>query len=216
MLGIDDYGSDSDSDVGETPASTASKPSALPTQAPLAKPSLSLPPPAAAPKPSGGLNLPPPKSSKRRDGPVRITVDLPKPKAPEDGEETASKPVIKEPGAKTKGAGASSLLAMLPKPKQAVPTLSKPKPPRVLGGGASSSYDDPGVIMPFDFSNNHENDSKSTSSGGDDSSTIASTSFIPMSTTRPKPKSTPQGVNPPTPKLPASSAPAVDFFSLGT
>lgn len=201
MLGVDDYGSDSDSDAG------------APTSAPTTEQKQTEVP--VVPKSTGGLNLPAPKKSgKRRDGPVRITVDLPKPKTSDDDDDSKPAPNVERPigGPKSKGAGASSLLSMLPKPKQAVPTLPKPKPVRVLGGGASNG-DDPGVIMPsesFDF--------EPLSFGGskdEETSTMASTSFVPMSTTRPKPKGASSSAQPPKTTKPAP-APAIDFFSLGS
>lgn len=194
-----DYGSDDDSgsDAGEQSV-TAPPP-------PPPKPSGPMPKPAVASS-SSGLQLPPPKSnSRRRDGPVKIKVEAPKPLSQdEESEKLSKRQRTDEPSMHTKGAGASSLLSMLPAPKTT--TISLPKPTRVLGGGSSSRNDDPGVVMHFEPVTSSEIESTSTA---DDSTTV--TSFVPSSTVRPKARQAPPKTAPPKP-----AAPAVDFFSLGT
>ncbi|KIO32465.1 hypothetical protein M407DRAFT_13899 [Tulasnella calospora MUT 4182] len=147
MLGLDDYGSDVESDASDSSKQTA-KTSTLTSQAkpksslssllPPAKrgSSIALPPPANAPSPSpGGLNLPPPTKSKKRDGPIKITVAALKPAEDEDADEPqVKKRRLDTDGEKKVGAGSSSLLNMLPAPKKAAP--EKPaEQPKVLGGG---------------------------------------------------------------------------------
>jgi proline-rich protein PRCC len=100
MLGLDDYGSDSDSDL------------------PKKSPQLVAP----APQPAKKTHRPPKK----------IAIALPAIKdAPADEQEDIERPTKRQ---KT-GAGASSLLSMLPTPKQANPSL--PATQRVLGGGGA-------------------------------------------------------------------------------
>ncbi|KAG8946469.1 hypothetical protein FRC04_011645 [Tulasnella sp. 424] len=147
MLGLDDYGSDAESDTSDS-VKPVSKPSAAPPQTkpksslasllPPAKKtgSIALPQPTKASSPSpGGLNLPPPTKSKKRDGPVKITVAALKPAEDDDADEPqAKKRRLDTDGEKRVGAGSSSLLGMLPAPKKAAP--EKPAElPKVLGGG---------------------------------------------------------------------------------
>ncbi|KAG9048727.1 hypothetical protein FS837_012163 [Tulasnella sp. UAMH 9824] len=149
MLGLDDYGSDVESDASDSSKPTP-KPSTLTSQAkpqsslasllPPAKKgsSIAIPPPtpakAASPSP-GGLNLPPPTKSKKRDGPVKITVAALKPAEGEDADEPqAKKRRLDTDGEKKVGAGSSSLLSMLPAPKKIAPE-KPPEQPKVLGGG---------------------------------------------------------------------------------
>ncbi|KAF8758908.1 Mitotic checkpoint regulator, MAD2B-interacting [Rhizoctonia solani] len=100
------------------------------------------------------LALPPPK--KRRDGPVRITVEAPKfdDADDNDSEQAQKKPRTLGPG--TKGAGSSSLFSALPAPKNATPILPEPK--RVLGGGG-------GPALNFSTASTTSSDTQSTSNG---------------------------------------------------
>ena len=141
MLGVEGYGSDSDSDhEAQTTQTRPQHPIATSLPPPAKKSSLSLPPPAngsgasSNSKPTGGLSLPPPKTKK----PKKIAIGLPElPREadrPEDDEPPAKKPRI-EPGARSSG-----LLSMLPAPKNKVPVA--PAPERVLGAGRG-----PGLVF---------------------------------------------------------------------
>ncbi|KAG8878009.1 hypothetical protein FRB97_002855 [Tulasnella sp. 331] len=146
MFGLDNYGSDSDSDH-EVAKSNGQQPSRTPPQKSILL--SSLPPPsgasngsavaaAAQPPSSNGMNLPAPKAqSKRRDGPVKIKVEGLKPTKTSDNEDEprAKKPRLQTNGEKIAGAGSSTLLAMLPAPKKSS-TLALP-PPKMLGSAAS-------------------------------------------------------------------------------
>ena len=107
MLGVDDYGSDSDGDNG-TPSTS------------LAKPRLP--------------SLPAPKRTVKK-----ITIGLPvlanEREEHDDLEDV--RPQSKRPRLES-GAGSSSLVSMLPAPKQK--TLGLPPPERVLGGGRGKSF----------------------------------------------------------------------------
>ncbi|KAG1891080.1 mitotic checkpoint regulator, MAD2B-interacting-domain-containing protein [Suillus subluteus] len=187
MLGIEDYGSDVDSE-NEVP-STASLPKApLPA---LSKPSgLSLPPPKSL-----SVSLPTPAKTKRTK---KIEITLPS--LPSSNSDTDDRPPAKKSRiTSSKGAGASSLLNMLPAPTQPLPVKSK-KAERVLGGGNG-----PGLLFhaPVSVQEDDEGD-------GED----ASTSFLPPSLKKGKSNvdldredCKPQAL---------SKAPAVNFFSIGT
>ncbi|KAJ3813177.1 mitotic checkpoint regulator, MAD2B-interacting-domain-containing protein [Lentinula lateritia] len=113
MLGIEDYGSGSDSD-GE---GTSQRLQPIESK----KSSISLPPPSSTKGP--------PKKKKT------IAISLPTLKHADDGDDDdmqLERPPAKKAKAGT-GAGFSSLLSMLPAPKQKAPVPSAPE--RVLGGG---------------------------------------------------------------------------------
>lgn len=181
----------------------------------------------------GGLQLPPPtnKSSRRKDGPVKIKIDVLDPTV----DESELRPLSKKPRTEVlspRGAGSSSLVSMLSKlaaPK--VVTLA-PQPARVLGGGIRSS-DDPGLLSGSSCPEGgapHLTIPDAEVGGSQDSSASATT-FVPSSLG--KSKSKPPLINPPPPSLeslpssthsrsqfphtalPNASVPAVDFFSLG-
>jgi len=98
MLGLDDYGSDSDTDLPKKSPELVSAAPAKKTQRP----------------------------------PKKIAIALPTIRdAPADEREDIERPTKRQ---KT-GAGASSLLSMLPTPKQANPSL--PATQRILGGGGA-------------------------------------------------------------------------------
>ncbi|KAG9100740.1 hypothetical protein FRC06_003778 [Ceratobasidium sp. 370] len=183
--GLASYGSDSESD-GES-NSPPTKTTTLP--APASKPA----PKAPDAKSSTGLALPPPK--KRRDGPIRITVEAPKFEDEDgDSEERAAKKPRTAPtlGGNTKGAGSSSLFAALPAPKNATPVA--PQPTRVLGGGGGPALSFSSV--PSTTSQHAASEEKATANG----------LFLPPSMAKGKAKEA----------LPTvAAAPAVDFFSLG-
>lgn len=124
-----DYGSDSDASGDEQINKAPPKP-VTQTIKPKATPAASLS--AALPKP------------RRRDGPLKITLEAPK-RSNEDGDISEMRPVKK---LKQEGAGASSLLAMLPPPKNKNATLPKkkddtvPKPLAQLPAFSSATEDD--------------------------------------------------------------------------
>ncbi|KAI0811252.1 mitotic checkpoint regulator, MAD2B-interacting-domain-containing protein [Irpex lacteus] len=125
MLGVEGYGSDSDSDNETTPQPTsAAKPTV--TQK---KTGLSLPPPASAAsssKASFGSSLPAPK----KKAPKKITIGLPELSNDNEGSDILDdQPPAKKPRIEI-GGGSSSLFSMLPEPKN-----KNPVPERVLGGG---------------------------------------------------------------------------------
>lgn len=136
MLGVEDYGSDSDSDR-ETPQVSATSAHKTAPSVPAAKSGLSLPPPSASgsSKPSG-LSLPAPK----KRAPKKITIGLPAlPGEPKDDDLNDRPPPAKKARLEA-GAGASALLSMLPAPKNKNPVL--PQPERMLGGGRG-----PGLVF---------------------------------------------------------------------
>lgn len=117
MLGIEDYGSDSDNDhTTDVTESSATNTTSVTT------------------KQSQRLALPP---SNRKHGPKKITIGLPNFKtsrdSPDNDENNDQPPAAKKPRT---GSGVSSLLSMLPPPKKVAPE----RPPgRVLGAGNGSS-----------------------------------------------------------------------------
>lgn len=187
MLGVEGYGSgsDNDSDV-ETSTTTTAPVKPVPTKSTTTQKS--------------GFSLPPPKQAKR---PKKIPIDLPKPGKGGDIEGELEQPPSKKARTDGKGAGASSLLSMLPAPKQKAP--AKPsQPKRVLGGGNAPA-------LSFN---------SAPQSTNDDSDTSADTKpnlFMPASIMRGKAnvstEDTAVGASRP---LVAPFTPAVDFFSLGT
>lgn len=179
---------------------------------------------------NGGLQLPPPtnKLTRRRDGPVKIKIDALDPAA----NEPESEPLPKKPRSDARGAGSSSLVSMLSKLPAPKAAPSGPPPMRVLGGGVKSS-DDPGLLA---GSSSHDGAAApSTIPGaklGDQDSSASATSFVPSSIAKPKskpappkshlssslealPTSMPQAITSTTTPPSSTSAPAVDFFSLG-
>lgn len=78
----------------------------------------------AKPKPAQAASLVPSQPKpRRREGPLKITLEAPK-RSAEDEAAPESRPVKK---AKLEGAGASSLLAMLPPPKNKDASISRKK-----------------------------------------------------------------------------------------
>ena len=159
MLGLQNYGSDSDSDNETQPK-----------------------PPTKRPKQIAIPSLPRPE----------IDDDAPPAKKP------------RTTGSGGKGAGKSSLLGMLPAPKQALPAKEK-KGERVLGGGGG-----PGLVF--------RSAMPTLSSTGGDEGTSEITDEVPDSSTRFVPPSLKKGKAnislDSDQKMP--SAPIVDFFSLGS
>ncbi|KAF8212207.1 mitotic checkpoint regulator, MAD2B-interacting-domain-containing protein [Mycena galopus ATCC 62051] len=183
-LGLGDYGSDSENGGdSDNDAPTPSIPAKL-----------------SKPAPSTKMALPPVKQKKK------VTIGLPALK-PVDGDEDELKderPPAKKPRLET-GAGKSSLLSMLPAPKQKNPVL--PPPERVLGGGSG-----PGLV--FNTSRRTFKD-VSTESEAEPSTSF---SFRPPSLAKGRSNiSLEEGATnaPPRTAPKVSAAPAVDFFSLG-
>ncbi|EUC66151.1 mitotic checkpoint protein prcc-carboxy-term protein [Rhizoctonia solani AG-3 Rhs1AP] len=178
--GLASYGSDSEGEeeATQTPHPKATTVTATPADTDSKSSNGSL---------ASSLALPPPK--KRRDGPVRITVEAPK---FDDGDEEAER-AQKKPrtlGTGTKGAGASALFSALPAPKNAAPILPESK--RVLGGGG-------GAALNFSTASTKSSGAQSTSNG----------LFLPpaMAKAKAQAKAPPPAIE---------SAPSVDFFSLGS
>jgi len=213
MLGIEDYGSDNDSDTEPTP---------IPPSPPTKKSSLSLPPSKSN---STGLSLPAPKLKR---GPKKITIGLPSLPGETDDEDKDERPAAKKPrlDSGSGGKGKSSLLSMLPAPKQKVPVA--PAPERVLGGGkgpglvfnTAKPFIAPALVDPTndDADASAEADLDALTTNGDleeePKSKTSSVSFLPPSLKKGRSNiSVEEGKAPPrsAPKISA----AVDFFSLG-
>ncbi|KAK7054835.1 hypothetical protein VNI00_003298 [Paramarasmius palmivorus] len=123
MLGLEGYGSGSDSD-DNAPQVAPPKPKKSTTT-------------STSTTKSSSLSLPPPSGAK---GKRKVAIGLPALKPLEDEEQgEEEKPAAKKPRLES-GAGRSSLLSMLPAPKQKAPVL--PAPQRVLGGGGG-----PGLVF---------------------------------------------------------------------
>ncbi|KAJ6496704.1 mitotic checkpoint regulator, MAD2B-interacting-domain-containing protein [Mycena vitilis] len=193
-LGLGDYGSDSEH--GEDSDNDASV-------APL-------PPKASKPVPPTNATtaLPPPKQKR---GPKKVAIGLPTLNPVDDDADDLrdERPVSKKPRLEAE-AGKSSLLSMLPAPKQKNPVL--PAPERMLGGGNG-----PGLV----FSAPRSTAKEPSAHVEVQDSTVSSTSFSFRPPSLAKGRSnisleegTPKA--PPRTALKVSAAPAVDFFSLGT
>ncbi|KAI6150422.1 mitotic checkpoint regulator, MAD2B-interacting-domain-containing protein [Pisolithus tinctorius] len=186
MLGIEEYGSDIDSDDDSRQVPTQPPPKPSPPQpAPSAKPK--------RPKKILAINLPPPRNDDD-----------------DDDEPPAKKPRITTSSGQ--GAGRSSLLGMLPAPKQALPVKEK-KEERVLGGGGGR-----GLVFrttkPAEQQSADEAAAESETGATDDTSTL----FLPPSISKGKANVSldsdgPQKVASSSKRLPA---PAQTFFSLGS
>jgi len=171
MLGVDGYGSDSDSDNG-TPSTSPSKP----------------------PLPS----LPAPKRTAKK-----ITISLPvlanEHEVRDDLEDV--RPQSKRARLES-GAGSSSLVSMLPAPKQK--TLGLPPPERVLGGGKGKS---------FVF----ETSRTAHAPGENLLPTYTQPNFLPPSLQQKRPNISLDECDPKPQPIVSNRpvAPTVDFFSLG-
>lgn len=235
MLGIEDYGSDVESgDESSSKATTTSIP--VPSTSSL----LSKFPPStskstfALPPPKSSTSLPAPSTStshasasavpSKQKRTKKIAINLPS-LPPEDEDE--GPPTKKARVTSSTGAGKSSLLSMLPTPKQPVPVIEK-KQERVLGGGGG-----PGLVFraPRGEARHHEPDTGELSidatheedaerGGG----SAPSTSIHPSSLKKGRANVSLETDGPSKPKPPApaskqppkSAAPPVDFFSLGS
>ncbi|KAH9952014.1 mitotic checkpoint regulator, MAD2B-interacting-domain-containing protein [Amylocystis lapponica] len=221
MLGVENYGSDDDSDTDTHQA----PPNPQPTSVAAKKSSFALPPPTHSPgaaSSSGRLSLPPPKTKK---APKKITIGLPALSQGGDDDEVDERPAAKRPRLET-GAGASRLLSMLPAPKNKVPIL--PAKERVLGGGRG-----PGLV----FNTAPKPSRQVTVEDADDDEGYQEkhvpTSSVPAEQQEEKPASIPflpphlakgkanvsveeKHELPKSVQLASSTTPAVDFFSLGS
>ncbi|KAI0665218.1 mitotic checkpoint regulator, MAD2B-interacting-domain-containing protein [Cubamyces menziesii] len=241
MLGVEGYGSDSDNGSdNETTQQTLPAPSSAPLSSklpgPAKKSTFSLPPPtngskAASSSKSSGLSLPPPKPKK---APKKITIGLPS--LPKDDEHDTSDTDDRPPAKKARlesGAGASALLSMLPAPKNKAPVA--PAPERVLGGGRG-----PGLVFKTAPSASARTTTVEDAEDAEDNAdpsdaldssyaaileekveakteTKASIPFMPTSVKRGKANiSLEEKPSAPVSRPSVSSAPTVDFFSLGS
>lgn len=206
MLGIEDYGSDSDS--GSRPNSP--------------KPS------ARQPAPSTSQN----KANKSQRAPKKITITLPTILSSENGDRDNENPDHDRPSKKHKtGAGVSSLLSMLPTPKENNPIK---RPQRVLGGGSGpglnfhsatkSSADDSSSFLEATY---ETDDTLVTTQLRQSESLAPEATSAQSSSTLFRPTHVAKGkknisleesnISQVTPKAPSAlPAPAADFFSFST
>ncbi|CAL1704566.1 unnamed protein product [Somion occarium] len=229
MLGVEDYGSDVESDnetTQQTPQPRLASSIASKLPPPIKKSTFSLPPPSASTskRSSSGLSLPPPK----KKAPKRIAIGLPALPTDEDEEtQLDDRPPAKKPRLEA-GAGSSGLLSMLPAPKNKAPVA--PVQERVLGGGRG-----PGLVFKTapsqpqhsqrvivedeeDEFSARLNEVPSGTSILEEVTEIQSTSisFLPPSLKkgRVNVSTEERHVRPQAPPK-VSSAPAIDFFGLG-
>jgi len=223
MLGIEDYGSDVDSDNEQQ--QTTTPPSVSKPLQPAAKPAaksigLSLPPPSASSSKSNSPSLPPPKGKR---GPKKITIGLPD--LPSELDRTVDEDDRPPPAKKARtgaGAGSSGLLSMLPAPKVKNPERSVPIQERVLGAGGrpglafrttaqtSLSGQTPNSHLPAPSNSN------SRSADQDYETPKAPPTLLPPSLQKKRANISLEDERPSKAPPKAGSAPAVDFFSLGS
>lgn len=188
MLGLGEYGSDSDSDTDDVQAPPP------PTTTGVKSQSLSQ---SSRPASSSSLVLPPPRTKKK------IAIALPSLKSLKDDDdhgEDQERPAKKQ--RLESGAGMSSLLSMLPAPKQKNPVPAAPA--RVLGGGVGNQTL---VAGPAPYQESETVDATPSTS----------LPFLPMSLAKGKSNISLEDERPKkaAPRPPPNAAPAVDFFSLG-
>lgn len=233
MLGVEGYGSDSDSDGEDqqTPVLPPPKP-ATSTKPTTSKLGLSLPPPTAGSSKSSGLSLPPPK----KRGPKKIAIGLPSLPDAHKNDELDDQPPAKKPRLEMRaGAGASALLGMLPAPKNKNP-VPEPKE-RVLGAGRGQGLVfNTGSRKPIQSATVEDADDAEDDDAAPNLPPVSSSileevteikeaapskalslPFLPSSVARGKANISTED----RPSLPKSAtvkaaAPAIDFFSLGT
>ncbi|KAH9946078.1 mitotic checkpoint regulator, MAD2B-interacting-domain-containing protein [Epithele typhae] len=227
MLGVEGYGSDSDSESVKStyPPSQTSLPPKLPGAA--KKSSFTLPPPSnARASSSSGLSLPPPKTKK---APKKIAIGLPALSRDADGDRSDSdeRPAAKKPRLES-GAGASALLSMLPAPKNKEPILEKHE--RVLGGGRGpglvfkSAPSQPSKVTTVEEADEDEEADRQDTLESSHAAILEekpaekpALPFMPTSVARGKANvSVEEKHSVPIAQMTASSAPAIDFFSLGS
>ncbi|KAJ7097888.1 mitotic checkpoint regulator, MAD2B-interacting-domain-containing protein [Mycena belliarum] len=187
-LGLGDYGSDSDNDDG--------------VDSLLAPTSNTVPPTAS--------KIPPPKQKR---GLKKVAIGLPtlNPREEDADDLEAERPAAKRPRLEA-GAGMSSLVSMLPAPKQKNPVL--PPPERLLGGGGG-----PGLV--FGAPSLAARSTSTTEGERDRAASSTSVSFHPPSLAKGRSNiSLEEGTSKAAPrtvtKASPTSAPVVDFFSLGS
>ena len=189
MLGVEDYGSGSESDREDSPKSV--------TNANAETLLTALPAPALTDATVIA------KSKAKR--PKKITIGLPSLPVSVDNEH--DEPPAKK--ARTTGSGASSLLSMLPAPKQAAPV-----PQRVLGGKSG-----PGLVFNSSRSIPSQSVNDQETSGtlaSDRTSDSASTLLLPPSLAKGKANISLENKPNASSKLAVSRQPSsVDFFALG-
>ncbi|KAJ6596934.1 mitotic checkpoint regulator, MAD2B-interacting-domain-containing protein [Mycena vulgaris] len=194
-LGLGDYGSDSENgDESDNETGVA------------------LPPAKSIPSTPSKMALPPPKQKR---GPKKVTIGLPTLRPREDDPDDLhdQRPAAKKPRLEA-GAGMSSLVAMLPAPKQKNPVL--PPPARVLGGGGG-----PGLVFNAPRPTVKEASTAEGQQQAEDAEPTASStsfSFRPPSLAKGRSNiSLEEGATkaPPRTATKVSPAPTVDFFSLG-
>lgn len=189
-----DYGSGSESGSEDERPVVTPKPAPVPSTTTVGFKSSaipSLPPPKASTngrnaRSSSSLPIPKPR---RRDGPVKITVEAPK-RGPEDDE--ADLPPRPTKRVKLEGAGSSSLMSMLPAPSSKAP-LPPPKNGKVslrVGLEPNSALDEL-----LKSKNKREADSTITEA--------KATAFLPPALMKGKAKAEEE-----------PAEPAVDFFSI--
>ncbi|EKM55616.1 uncharacterized protein PHACADRAFT_184398 [Phanerochaete carnosa HHB-10118-sp] len=237
MLGVEGYGSDSDSENETKKVTTTPLPKSTPiAPKPAGKAGLSLPPPSnTIPRASSSsLTLPPPK----KKAPKKITIGLPSlPNEPSNDDDVDERPPPKKPRLEA-GVGSSTLLSMLPAPKNKNPVSQQPE--RVLGAGRG-----PGLVFHTGSNRTKSTQSATVEDADEDESEDVARNVAPVSgglleeaEDMPVAKSEKAGPSIPflpphlrkgkanistedKPSLPksaaaVSSAPAVDFFSLGS
>ncbi|KAF9454525.1 hypothetical protein P691DRAFT_655906 [Macrolepiota fuliginosa MF-IS2] len=221
MLGLDGYGSGSESE-SDNEKQQATKPQPPVASAPDAsKSSINLPPPSSNGASSSKISLPLPKTTKR--APKKITIGLPA--LPKDENEEKDDIELERPAAKRQktGAGTSSLLFMLPAPKQKAPVAQQQE--RVLGGGKGpglvfnsrpSAAPAPTVVV--EEADEEKDGEEAEVAPAEPLKPSSSLPFLPPSLAKGKANISLED-NPKAPvrtPLPSvSAAPAVDFFSLG-
>ncbi|KZT70168.1 hypothetical protein DAEQUDRAFT_810893 [Daedalea quercina L-15889] len=226
MLGVEGYGSDSDTNgdnEAQVPQSTTKQSLTSSIATPIKKASISLPPPpngtdaaSSSTRSTGGLSLPAPKSKR----PKKIAIGLPELPPVEDKLDDDGPPSKKariEPGARSSG-----LLSMLPAPKNKAPIPAAPE--RVLGSGrgpglvfntGSTRGAKPTTIEDVADEDQHEQHEPTDSPELSELPQVTSSlPFLPPSLVKGKANvSVEERVE--RPKV-VHSTPAADFFSLGT
>ncbi|KAH9484247.1 hypothetical protein JR316_0003727 [Psilocybe cubensis] len=193
MLGIEDYGSDSDTapDTTNAPSTSASAPK-------------------TAPKPTVKPQRPPKK----------ITIALPTMSASKDDDAKESEDNDRPVKKRKTGAGSSSLLSMLPTPKQSNPVPQAQ--PRVLGGGSGKALNFNATARTSDAESTDANLEQEAYTSSrveqpEEDTSSASVLFRPTSVAKGRKNISVEETSLAQIKFkPATSAPAVDFFSLGS
>ncbi|KDQ33329.1 hypothetical protein PLEOSDRAFT_153012 [Pleurotus ostreatus PC15] len=212
LSGLGDYGSGSESEDERAPLPAPVKPKTA--AKPAAKSSsLALPPPSAD-------KVSAPKARK----PKKIAIGLPSlPSLPQDDDSDDLKddrPPAKKPRLGS-GAGASSLLSMLPTPKRKVPVATVPE--RVLGGGRGpglvfNTASTPALVPTSKEPEDEEQDNAPgpEATPSKDATPSTPVSFMPVSISKRRPNISveEEGRRPIAPPRP-NAAPAMDFFGLG-